>query len=841
MRTVFRGRALWGALLAVSPVLHSEDGSPVVSTLVTPPASVRFAAPETTEVPDFQRHVVPLFGRMGCNGRACHGSFQGRGGFRLSLFGYDFALDHGSLASGDEPRVDLASPEESLVLKKPTRQVPHKGGRRFHAGSWPHHLLRRWIEAGARGLETSPSDGRDGKAADGRRNLVRLEVEPAEIVFGAPDASGQQRASLRVIARWEDGVAEDVTCLSRFRSNDDSVATVDADGDVVAAGRGGTHVVVFYDNGIVAVPVIVPLSDQVGQAYPPVATPTVVDEIVVRQLRKLGVVPSKAASDAEFLRRVSIDMTGTLPTPGEVERFLSDSATDRRERKIDELLERPAYAAWWANKLCDFTGNSPDRQAGVGQTMALKWYEWMYRRVVRNTPYDEVVAGIVLATGRAPGQSYEEYASEMSSYFRETDPADFASRETMPFFWTRRDLKKPEDKALAFAHSFLGVSLDCARCHKHPYDRWTQSDFGQLSSFFSDVKYGVAPESRTSYQAIALAAGLKPKGMQAMRMNMESAALVKGGSTFPWAELYVDTSSGGSGGSTTSSSSVEVEILGHKQSAAAHVVDRRKTLMSWLRRPDNPYFARVFVNRVWAGYFHRGIVDPPDDLNLANPPANRELLDHLTRGFIESGYDMKWVHREIARSATYQRSWRPNATNGLDRSHFSRAIPRRLPAEVIYDALTQVTASESTQEAVRADLSRRAIAHLSTHMAGTYAMHVFGKPERRLNSDCERTSEPSLLQAVFLQNDPLVMIRLRQSGWLAEVEERLAALGDGDARESIDRVAREAYLRTLGRPPTVAEKTRARRYLEEDVESPAEGARDLLWALINTREFILNH
>jgi hypothetical protein len=259
--------------------------------------------------------------------------------------------------------------------------------------------------------------------------------------------------------------------------------------------------------------------------------------------------------------------------------------------------------------------------------------------------------------------------------------------------------------------------------------------------------------------------------------------------------------------------------------------DARQTLMAWLRRADNPYFARVLVNRVWAGYFHRGIVEPTDDLNPANPAGNEGLLDYLASGFVKHAYDLKWLHREIARSDTYQRSWRPNATNEQDRRNFSRAIPRRLPAEVFYDALKQVAAGQSQQEQVRSDLSRRAIGHLSMRMAGTYAMHVFGKPERATNCDCERSSSPSLLQAIFTQNDPLVHMRLSE-GWLAEIASAPSVENEV--------VARSAYLRALSRPPTRPESERACQHLAQ-AASHAEGLRDLLWALVNTKEFMLNH
>ena len=801
--------------LAVGLVAALALTPPAGAAEVLCPASERFAGPGVREAPDFQRHVVPLLGRLGCNGRACHGAFHGQGGFRLSLFGYDFAADHqaltDSVGGSGERRVNPEEPEESLLLLKPTRRLDHRGGKRFEPGGWEYRLLRRWVEEGAPGIRAE-------------ERLARLEVTPPEVVFAEPGES----VALRVVARWADGTAEDVTCLCRFQSNDDAVAAIDPDGRVRAAGRGDTHVVAFYDNGVAAVPVLFPVTDQTGPRYPDVPTPTRIDELVVAKLRKLGVVPSEVCTDAEFLRRVRIDLTGTLPTPAEVERFLTDRRPDKRTRKIDELLESPAYAAWWANKLGDFTGNNRFRQSEgrIGERLAEQWYDWLRRRVAANTPYDELAAGIILAAGRREGQSYDDYAREMSAYFRAGERADFAARETMPYYWARPNVAKPEDKALAFAHSFLGLRLQCAQCHKHPFDRWSRDDFEQFSAFFAPITYGVAPESRESYRRLARSVGRKGQAAKGEPVTQELLARAEAGETIPWRELYIDRSRVPAGG--------DLRLLGDAVTLSEGE-DPRAAVMRWLRRGDNPYFARAFVNRVWASYFHAGLVEPADDLNLANPPSNAELLDHLARDFVAHGYDMKRLHRLITASDTYQRSWRPNATNRLDRRNFSRAIPRRLPAEVVYDALAQATAADAELEAVRRNLDRRAIGHLSTRLAGTYAMNVFGKPAREQACDCERSGTPTLLQSIFLQNDPLVQMRLGESGWLKELAEV-----PPEKRPEPAVLVRQAYLRTLSRPPTPQEPARAEAYLAQ-AGLPVEGLRDLLWALINAKEFILNH
>ncbi|HEV3115970.1 MAG TPA: DUF1549 domain-containing protein, partial [Gemmataceae bacterium] len=333
------------------------------------------------ETPSFRRHVVPLLGRLGCNGRACHGSFQGQGGFRLSLFGYDHQADHKALTDRGAARVNLEYPEDSLILEKPTLSLAHKGGKRYEKGGWEYHLLKRWIEAGAR----------NDAGTTGR--LDRLVVTPDHVVFQKPN----EKARLRVSAHWSDGTAEDVTALARFSTGDEAVALVDPSGLVECKGPGDTHVVAFYDSGIGTVPVMLPSSDRLGDRYPEVPTPTRIDELVQSKLRQCGIVPSELCADQEFLRRVSLDLTGSLPRPEEVEAFLADQAPDKRARKIDELLARPTYAEWWTTRLCDLTGNNGQYREGVfAADFTRQWYAWIYRRVLANTGYDEIVKGIVL-------------------------------------------------------------------------------------------------------------------------------------------------------------------------------------------------------------------------------------------------------------------------------------------------------------------------------------------------------------------------------------------------------------------------------------------------------------
>ncbi|MDZ4851911.1 MAG: DUF1549 and DUF1553 domain-containing protein [Pirellulaceae bacterium] len=863
------------------------------------PANVRYANTEVTDIPDMQRHVLPLLGRLGCNGRSCHGSFQGQGGFRLSMFGYDFATDHQALTAGDQPRVDLVRVKESLILRKPSSDDDHEGGKRFEVDDWSYRLLRRWIESGA-------------KTADTDAKFVRLEVLPSEILFQHIG----ERKSLKVIGHWSDGSAEDVTPLSRFQTNDGAVTAIDSEGRVTCVGPGDTHVVAFYDAGVAPIPVLLPMSKQSGEQFPTVTTPTRIDELLTVKLRKLGILPSSICTDEEFLRRVTLDITGQLPLSDDVTNFISDKASDKRCRKIDQLLSSPAYATWWATKLCDITGNNeryldPMLRAEASQN----WYEWIRRRIEKNMPYDELVAGIVLATSRRPGQSFEDFAVEWSSYFRDEDRVDFAERDNLPYYWARAAFRTPSTKALHFSYAFLGVRLQCAECHKHPFDQWTQTDFNQFTALFDRVSAGESLDSKPARQKMRDVPGLEAMNNNMQRFNMEDS--VRAGKAVPWQEVFVNSVGSNGIGDMAGKPKVQPKILGGIEVDAA-CPDPRVPLMEWLRSPDNPYFARAIVNRVWATYFHRGIIEPVDDQNLANPPANEALLDYLSREFIANHYDLKWLHREIVSSDAYQRSWKTNETNKLDERNFSHAVPRRLPAESLCDAISQATTSLETARVEQANPRRRAIAvqgSTAQRGVGNYALQMFGKPARIGTCDCERSNEPNLLQAIYLENDEEVIAAIeRRGGWLhmtalqlgipfrpreaydagmsrkivqmamqlpeyrveaeklkaegkqaeyeAKVErikinrgylgmftdqelekfvtrENTAMKATSDPPPTVDELIREAYLRVLSRDPTDEQFAKARLYVEQSTNTVV-GLRDLLWALINSYEFCVN-
>jgi hypothetical protein len=481
----------------------------------------------------------------------------------------------------------------------------------------------------------------------------------------------------------------------------------------------------------------------------------------------------------------------------------------------------------------------------------------------------------------------------------------------MPHFWARRQFNQAKDKAMTFSYAFLGVRLQCAECHKHPFDQWTKQDFEQFSAFFDRVAYGYAPDATQAVKAMEEGLGLKKL------KDKEAAQLIADGKVLPWNEVYL-RDPGQRGGKDRGDKAtkrqarpagrvITPKLLGGEEVVAEQYPDPRAALMEWMRSEDNPYFAKAWVNRVWASYFNVGIIEPPDDMNLAHPPSNEPLLAYLTRSFVEHGYDMKWLHREILNSRTYQLSWRHNVSNRLDTRNFSHAIIRRLPAEVAYDAIVQATVATGRVEQARDNLADRAVGVSSSYTGlkkgGNYVLSLFGKPARTTNCDCERSNEPSLLQTIYLRNDQSMLSLLeRGDGWLkqidpasnrqrknllaqqskladsiAEQERKLKAADDeGDNKQRktsehelerlqrqaqqleaaiakdkernpdlpavevpADELIREAYLRTLSRLPDDDEQRVAMRYLNES-ETPASGMKDLMWALLNTKEFIVN-
>jgi hypothetical protein len=821
-------------LAAVRPTSDNLSVDPDPDVLAS--VSRRFKK-RTDEVPDFQRHVVPMLGTLGCNGRACHGSFQGKGGFSLSLFGYDFSADHAALTDEFAGRVLLDDPAESLVLLKPTGGADHGGGKRYQVDSWQYNLLSRWIEAGA-------------PAATDLHVAVNLQITPNEILF----RNKGQQVKLTAVVTWDDGRREDVTRLARMKVIDDQVAVVGFDAVLTSRGSGDTHLIVSYDKAVVAVPVIQPVSRLTGRKYPAVPTPTQIDKLVVAKLAKLGIVPAALSSDEDFLRRVSLDISGTLPSPDQIESFVNDASTDKRSRTIDELLDTTAYIDWWAMRLTDLSGCNSQQlgSTDMNSPAALQWQAWMRRRVADNVGWDKIAAGLLLANSRLPGQTYDEYVWEQSSFQTNQHRAEFTDLDRpMHYYWARSDISTPQNKALSFGYIFLGVRLQCAQCHKHPFDQWSKQDFDEFTQFFSRLRWGTAPDSTDAHNALRNRLGVPEKlDTAALRRQMYMRVSAEG-LPIPWREVYVNAA--GKDPQTA-------RLLGGDALDLNQFADPREPLFAWLVGRDNPYFARAFVNRIWHHYFGRGLVDPVDDISAGNPASNEPLLDYLAHGFIESGFDIKWLHRQITNSRTYQLGWQTNQTNRNDKRHFSHVRLRRLQAEVLVDAIFQATASDERNRDFLHNTDQRKITlhpgNLSPSSLG-YALAIFGKPTRSVNCDCERSTQPTLLQSLYVKNDKEILEQIeREDGWLAGIarqlgEELKSETGRGiivpanldipeDKKPASEEIVRQAYLRTLSRLPADGELDRGVAHLSV-CESTIEGTRELIWALLNTQEFITNH
>jgi hypothetical protein len=772
-------------------------------------APLRWVAGGPGGVPGFTRHVQPLLAKSGCSNRACHGSFQGQNGFRLSLFGSDPKLDYDELVNDEKgSRIDRESPEASLILQKATLSEDHKGGKRFDEDSWQYRLLLEWIRAGA-----SYQPEREAV-------IERLIVTPSAKVLAA--AGAQQ--PLNVIAHYSDGTSEDVTALTQFSSNDDAVARVSGDGKITASKSGDTAIVATFGGAVSTTHVIVPFAGG-GRSFE-FASLNRVDDLVAAKWIKLGLEPSPSCTDSEFLRRVSLDLIGTLPSPDEVRGFLADQDPNKRTKKIDELLERPEYALFWATKFSDLTGNDDRFLPQPRPKYVWLWYDWLRDKLARNVPYDELVAGIVTATSRE-GRTLDEFLAEYSKV-AESMPHDFgkgfdttayAERKTNDIFWKKAS-NKGDQVAMQISYAFLGIHLECAQCHKHPFDRWTQDDFKSWVAFFSPVKLGVPSDMPKDKVP---ATGERNKSYQYQEVFVDVAA--NGGKAKGKGKNVADSGKG-----------FRPKALGGGEMPIEPGVDPRIGVMKWMRAPENPYFAKAIVNRVWAHYLGAGIVDPPDDLNAANPPSNPALLDWLARDFIAHDFDLKHLHRVIAGSRVYQLSWVPNENNELDRRNFTHALLRRIPAEVIVDAINQTTGAAEKYGNNFAPPGTRAIGLAPSRVANNqgpgYALSIFGRPLRTQTCDCERSQDAGLPQALYLVNDVDINNKITaKNGRLAMLLREMS-----DDKQLLD----ELYLTVASRYPTEAEVNKALDYVAASADRKS-GFEDVLWSLINLREFVFNH
>jgi hypothetical protein len=739
---------------------------------------------------DFERHVVPLLGRMGCASGACHGSFQGRGGFRLSLFGHAPERDYEALTrDGMSRRVDRFRPERSLLLLKPTSITAHEGGKRFAKDSWQYQVLRDWIEQGA-------------KRTAGSGRVRRLELSPSVSRFGGPG----ETVTIRAMVEYADGSRADVTPYCELRAQDDSVASIGAEGKVRGIRPGDTAIIAAYRGEIALARLLVPALLEKGKTYPAVRAENFIDREVFAKLKLLNIPPADLCDDATFLRRVTIDTVASLPTPEEVRAFLADRSPDKRWRKVDELLCSPLHAALWATRFSDITGNNVDSAGGKSQP-AKMWHAWLRRRFAENVPYDQIVRGILCATSKGE-RSTDEWIRDEAS-FADGAVLGYADRRTLDLFWRRTsggEFFPLEQMAELTASAFLGIRMECAQCHKHPFDRWTQADYRSYANVFGQVKLG---------SSVALRSAMA-------RLLEERRAVGKGGKPVPrLTEVFVtntalrrlpDPETGG--------------VLPARPPGGPEIAlegDARDQLADWLVRPGNPFFARTLVNRVWAHYFGAGLVEPVDGFSAGNPPSNERLLDALADEFTRSGYDFRALERLVLMSRTYGLSSTPK--DPADARNHSHSRVRRLMAEAVVDVLHVALGGDAP--------GTRAIEIASNQVGDEHVARIFrtfGRPARTSLCDCERPTQSTLPQTMFLMTDRTLLGKLERG--------RLAALLSSKRTDA--QIVDDLFLATLSRFPDEFERREALRHVRAKGDRKV-GFVDLVWALVNTREFILNH
>jgi hypothetical protein len=701
------------------------------------------------EPESFATQVVPALAKAGCSSGACHGTPSGKNGFRLSLRGYLPEQDYRSLTRDMEGRrIDRIRPERCLILLKATAAIPHEGGRRFGPESHLYRILRDWIAAGA---PPAPAD---------TPGLARLEVAPAARAL-EPGVAGLR---LTVTAVFADGSRRDVTDLARFSVNNAEAATVAPDGRVTARGRGEVTVLAQYLSGT-ATSRLTFLRDVPGFAWKAPAERNFIDRHVFAKLRLLRIQPSDPCRDDEFIRRVFLDVCGILPTPDETRRFLADSSPEKRTRLIDRLLGRPEYVDFWALKWVDRLGCN---NRFVGERGAYAYRQWIFDSVNANMPFDEFVRRVLTGSGG-------NYSHPAASFYRR--------------------VRDPQSRVEAVAQLFLGVRIGCARCHNHPFERWTQDDYYGLAAFFSRVRYRDGPYFDHLY-------------------NKEETV---------WLDRRGEVVHPRTG------QVMKPKPLGGPPLDVGAGRDRRAVLAEWLTRPDNPYFARAAVNRIWYHLFGRGIVEPVDDFRDSNPPCNPELLDALAADFVAHGFDVKHTLRTILDSATYQLASAANPFNGDDDVYFSHYRVRQLSAEQLLDAVCEVTGVPERFGGV--PLGTRA-AQLPDGELFHPFLKAFGRPARALECECERDDDATLEQALLLSAGRVIQEKLRSDHGLA------ARLGASSAPP--EALAEELFLATLCRYPTPEERQRvaARLAAGHDRRRALE---DVLWVLLNHREFRFQH
>lgn len=707
---------------------------------------------------NFGNDIVPIFTKLGCNSGGCHGKSGGQNGFALSLLGFVPEVDYAALVKENRGRrLFPAAPDHSLLLLKATGTMAHAGGKRMEVGSDEYKLIRRWIAAG------TPF----GKPED--PVVTKITVYPEHSIL-----TRNNRQQFAVYAHYSDGYVQDVTQRAQYESNDQEIAIVDGAALVRSLEMAGEAAVMARYQGNVSVfRATVPLGVKTPEyKWEP---KTVVDVFTQKKWQELGIVPSELCSDQEFIRRVYLDLTGTLPAPADVLAFVSNTNPNKREALVDELLTRSEYSYYFANRWADILRvRRGNQQGNANGTFA--FHNWIRNAVAEDMPYDRFVRAILAANG-----------DEMSS---------------PPTVWYK-ELKQPQEFVDDTAQVFLGLRIACAQCHHHPYEKWSQDDYWGMAAFFGRV-------GRKNRQ---VPGGINNQAIQMQVIYNQPNGQVVNKRTNKAAE-YTPLDSG-------------------KHLDIGIEEDPRNKLVDWMTSPDNPYFARAIANRYWAHFFGRGIVDPLDDMRVTNPPSNPELLDALAQEVIKGKFSLKHLIRVICTSRTYQLSSVPNDFNKHDKQAFARFYPRRMGAEVLYDAINQVTNAPASFGGLPRDqhAPNRAIM-LPDESFGSYFLDVFGRPQRISACECERVSEANLAQALHLLNSNEVQGKLNRGNGRADMLAK-------DPRPDAEKL-RELFLWCFSREPSPEHLQVALQHIERNATNKKLAYENILWALINTKEFVFN-
>lgn len=692
----------------------------------------------------FRNDVIAAFSQAGCNMGACHGTPTGKGGFRLSLRGYLPDQDYQILSrEAGGRRVNPLAADTSLILTKPLGMVPHEGGLRLARGTKAFEFIRDWIAEGAKDDPDAPKP-------------VRLEITPGNRILNAP-AKTQQ---LSVLAHFSDGTTRDVTPICWYDSSSADIAEVDPSGYVTFKRRGEAAIIAHYHD-LVANVRLTHLVEVPRFQLAEVPGDHPIDRAVYQKLNQMRIAPSELCTDDEFLRRVYLDTIGVLPTPEEAQAFREDPAANKRARWIDSLLHRSEFNDFWALKLADVLRSNSRLIQAKG---AYVFHRWIREQVESGVPLDQFVRTLLTSEGSS-------FKNPAANYFR-------ISRD-------------PESSVETTAQLFLGVRIQCAKCHNHPFERWTQDDYYGFAAFFSRVKQkkGELPDEEIVFNG-------KDGEVRQPRTGKVMPPKALGG------DILADD---------------------------PHALSRRERLAAWLTSGDNPFFARSLANRIWFHLMGRGVVEPVDDFRDSNPPSNDALLDTLASEFVKSGFDLRALVRLILTSRTYQLSARPNALNADDTIYFSHAYTRLLPAEVLLDAISTVTGTTTAFNNLPS--GARATQIPDGQMDNPF-LKTFGRPARELACECERESDSNLSQALQLIGGSTV------NGKLRDDQGRMAQLAASN--KSAEEITRELYQIALSRDPDENEIAAAVKHLNE-VKDRRQAIEDLGWVLINTKEFLFRH